>query len=407
MTCGLANDSMVYCWGTASSVSGSGLVYDQLFPTSIYNDSLSNELITNIYYSYKDETGSYCVQRTNGDVYCYNGDERKMFYQFSLGSLRIKKLVHSNFISAYCALMTTSKVYCWGKSYDTFLNIQGEGSASPIALDVPGALSGKTIKDIGIGNEHACALTDDDEMYCWGSSSNGQLGNGTFTTSQVPVAVDISGALAGKTIKSIFVRYRNTCVLTEENLLYCWGEGNLGILGNGTTADSTFPVEVTMPNGTTVKKMNMELGTSNICFISNADELYCWGPGASGVLGNGVAAVSSVPVKIVMPGNLMVKSISISSSFACAITSDDQVSCWGSGSNGELGHGSSPGISVPVVVSNLAGKTVEQVSTTFNSACVMTSEDDVYCWGYGGGGQHGDSLQSFSSNVPVEISYTP
>ena len=407
MTCGLTDDNNVYCWGSQGSVSGSGSRYDQLLPMPIYNNSFSNELITDLYFSYKDELGEYCIQRNNGDVYCHDNEERKMFYKFSFGSIKIKKLVYSDYIDAFCALTTTSKIYCWGRSYDSFLNISGEASASPIALDVPGLLSGKTVKDIGIGNEHACALTEDNQVYCWGSSSNGQLGDGTFNVSQAPVAVDVSGVLNGKIIKSLFVRYRNTCVITDEDLPYCWGEGAIGALGDGTTADSAYPVAVTMPMGVTVKKMHMEIGGSNICFISNTDEVYCWGPGASGLLGNGVAALSSVPVKVVMPGSLTVKSLGMSASFACAITSDDQVACWGAGTDGQLGHGASPAVSVPVVVSNLTGKVVDQISTTQDSACALTTEDEVYCWGYGGGGQLGDGLQNFGSNVPVEISYTP
>ena len=52
---------------------------------------------------------------------------------------------------------------------------------------------------------YACALDSTGAAYCWGNNDNGQLGDGSTTDSSVPVAVDISGVLAGKTLTQITV----------------------------------------------------------------------------------------------------------------------------------------------------------------------------------------------------------
>ncbi|HRZ80790.1 MAG TPA: hypothetical protein P5044_12335, partial [bacterium] len=79
------------------------------------------------------------------------------------------------------------------------------------------------------------------DAYCWGSNITGQLGNGTKEDSLIPVKVSFD---AGIKIRSISCGHRHTCALDEDGKVYCWGWNQDGQLGNGTYDDSDLPVEI-------------------------------------------------------------------------------------------------------------------------------------------------------------------
>ena len=61
--------------------------------------------------------------------------------------------------------------------------------------------------------------------YCWGFNGSGELGDGSTTSSSVPVAVDTSGVLAGKTLTQIRPATIITCAVDSAGAAYCWGFG--------------------------------------------------------------------------------------------------------------------------------------------------------------------------------------
>ena len=62
----------------------------------------------------------------------------------------------------------------------------------------------------------------------------GSSGNNTTADSKVPVAVDTSGVLAGKTLTAISAGENHTCVVADGRA-YCWGWNVSGQLGNNST----------------------------------------------------------------------------------------------------------------------------------------------------------------------------
>lgn len=72
--------------------------------------------------------------------------------------------------------------------------------------------------------DDSCALTPDGGVYCWGSNALGQAGNGGSVSSALPVAVATNGALSGKTIIDISAGTKSTCVVAADGGAYCWGE---------------------------------------------------------------------------------------------------------------------------------------------------------------------------------------
>jgi len=257
--------------------------------------------------------------------------------------------------SRACAISLSNRAYCWGSGSSGQLgNNSTTNSSIPVAVNTTGVLAGKTIKQISAGTSHTCAIASDDKAYCWGAGSSGQLGNSSTTNSLIPVAVNTTGVLAGKTIKQISAYGFHTCAVASDNKAYCWGRGDLGQLGNNSTTNSSIPVAVNTTGvlaGKTIKQISA--GSLYTCAIASDNKAYCWGRGSNGQLGNNSTTNSSIPVAINSTGVLAgktIKQISNGSSHTCAIASDDKAYCWGSGSFGALGNNSAANSSIPVRV---------------------------------------------------------
>ena len=165
--------------------------------------------------------------------------------------------------SRACAISLSNRAYCWGSGSSGQLgNNSTTNSSIPVAVNTTGVLAGKTIKQISAGSFHTCAIASDNKAYCWGSGTSGQLGNNLYTNSSIPVAVNTTGVLAGKTIKQISAGTSHTCAIASDDKAYCWGSGSFGALGNNSAANSSVPVRVSAPKeNTTIAANAMKLRT--------------------------------------------------------------------------------------------------------------------------------------------------
>jgi alpha-tubulin suppressor-like RCC1 family protein len=89
------------------------------------------------------------------------------------------------------------------------------------------------------GGGHTCGETAGNLVYCWGSNTKGQLGNGTTSRRLTPVQV--TGATR---FSQVSAGASHTCGVTAEAKAYCWGINREGQLGDGTFAKRLAPVPV-------------------------------------------------------------------------------------------------------------------------------------------------------------------
>jgi alpha-tubulin suppressor-like RCC1 family protein len=418
-TCALTNDGMAYCWGYGlNGRLGNNATTNKLIPTAVTNTgALAGVTYTSIVAGY-DQT---CATSVANDTYCWGANASGQLANNAVTDKLIPTPIFSP--SAFagvtyqtvaaggqhtCALGSDDKAYCWGNGGAGRLGGNSTASTKSPAPVFSGAMGELTVSAIATGINHTCAIASDNNAYCWGAGTNGQLGNSASTNQTAPVAVThTTGALSGKTVKAITTGNAFTCAIASDNKAYCWGNGVNGRLGDNTTTSKTAPVAVYgsgVLSGKTIKAISA--GSVHACAIASDDNAYCWGSGGNGQLGNNAATVQIAPVAVDKTGvlsGLTIKQISGGGNFTCAIASDDQAYCWGAGGNGQLGNNSTTNSRVPVAVNTsgvLNGKTLVSITTGFAHACVTDSDDGVYCWGANGAGQLGNN-STVNSLVPV------
>jgi alpha-tubulin suppressor-like RCC1 family protein len=297
-----------------------------------------------------------------------------------------------------CALNSAGNAYCWGfisgglgDGTKTYSNI-------PVAVAMP---AGVTFKSIGAatGGAHICALTTTGTVYCWGANSSGQLGNGTNTDSNIPVAVTMPTDV---TFTSISVGAYHTCGITTTGTAYCWGASGTFQLGDNPSINrnSNIPVAVVMPAG--VKFTAIAAGLNHTCALSTTGAAYCWGGGYNGELGNGIGGTSKIATAVTMPANVTFTSIDVSNYHTCAISTAGSAYCWAKNDGGQLGDGSTTDRLVPVAVTMPSGVTFTAIRAGDSQTCARTSSGAAYCWGKNDMAQLGNGTTT-NSNIPVAV----
>jgi hypothetical protein len=208
---------------------------------------------------------------------------------------------------------------------------------------------------LAVGGFHSLAVCADGTVAAWGSSLSGELGNNATTNSLVPVAVDVSGVLAGKTMKAVAAGFAHTLALCSDGTVAAWGMGFDGELGNNATTNSAVPVAVDT-SGVLAGKTVIAVAAGSLHSVAWCADgtLAAWGLGFDGELGNNATTNSAVPVAVDRSGVLAGKTvIAVAAGFhhSLALCADGTVAAWGDGYNGQLGNNAFKGSAVPVAVS--------------------------------------------------------
>jgi alpha-tubulin suppressor-like RCC1 family protein len=292
-----------------------------------------------------------------------------------------------------CAVLSSGGLKCWGNNgYGQLGDGTTTNRSTPVA--VSGLSSGVTGISVSIANSTTCAVLSTGAARCWGFNNYGQIGDGTTTNRSTPVAV--SGLSSG--VSAISAGNRFTCAVLSTGAAKCWGGNGSGQLGDGTITDRTTPVGV---SGLSSGVSAIAAGGNHTCALLSTGAVKCWGQNSNGVLGDGTTTWSNFPVNVsgLSSG---VSAISAGGQHTCALLSTGGVKCWGTNSSGQIGDGTITNSSTPVNVSGLSSG-VTAISTGFSSSCALLSTGAVKCWGGNGSGQLGDGTTT-NSSTPVDVS---
>ncbi len=191
------------------------------------------------------------------------------------------------------ATVSSGKAFSWGFNSDGQLGNGTSGDGTD--TNIPGAVKDFTgVKSVKAGGGHGLALKTNGTVYAWGYGGSGELGNGAFDSSEVPVKVKIDN------VKAISAGYEHNLALLRSGKVKSWGYNYDGELGNATHGPNT--------NRSTPGNV---VGLTNVRFISGgldhslavleSGAARSWGDNYDGQLGKGTdgdGTDSDVPVAV-------------------------------------------------------------------------------------------------------------
>ncbi len=249
-------------------------------------------------------------------------------------------------------------------------------------------------RTVSAGAGHTCAVSSTHRLYCWGDGGLGRLGDGTDRSSPVPVAVN-----ADVRFQAVSAGGDATCGLSGVEA-YCWGNNGARQLGTGTKPGMWTPARVAGGHAFTT----VAIGTLHACGLSVTDRAYCWGADWAGQVGNGPPPSGLAPLAVM--DEEAFTAIALGWLFTCGIASDGTARCWGFNDRMQLGvptvvescvwpNGTpAPCSTTPVAVTG--GRSFVSVVAGREHACGLDADGQAWCWGGNAFGQRGDGTTQVS-----------
>ena len=343
-TCIRLFNDLVKCWGLNSSGQlGNGTTTSTAVPTAV-DIGAALSLAAGADHTCAVQQGAVTAAGT-GPVVCWGGNgSGQLGNGTTAGSptaVAVDGLTTARVVAAAsgrtCAIDTLGTVSnaddvvkCWGAEATV-----GGGATAPVTV---AGTAGATA--IAVGDRHACAVVPGGVVKCWGANANGQLGNGTTTSSGTPVLVTGVGS-----VLHLSAGRNHTCAQSAAQIS-CWGLNSSGQLGDGTRTSRTTAVKVP----TFVAPVSVSAGGDQTCGSGAPvidPTMRCWGSNSSGQVGDGTTTDALTPVGIALPTSpaLTIDTLDVADAIgdqhACTLTSFavafTDVACWGSNEFGQIG----------------------------------------------------------------------
>lgn len=240
-------------------------------------------------------------------------------------------------------------------------------------------ISGTGVARISTGMESMLILKTDGSLWGTGANSHGQFGNGTGTSSRVPIEImheGIASFQAGNCF-SLFIK--------TDGSLWASGYNDHGQLGDGTTTERLSAVKIMDQDVAAVSS-----GSYFSMILKKDGSLWAMGDNSYGQIGDGTTIERHLPVKVIAGG---VAAVSCGSMHAMILMQDG--SLWATGYNayGQLGDGTKTSRSSPVKVVS-----ADVASVAASSGTTMVIKTDGSLWGAGSNssGQFGNGTTTDS-----------
>lgn len=305
----------------------------------------------------------------------------------------------------------------------------------PYTNPSPEPINGSIYTDIYAGANHTCGVKKDGSVWCWGSNSYQQIGNGNATVrSTTPTRVFATG------VQQVSGGQFHTCAIANGQP-YCWGHNNYAQLADGVNlSDKPIPTRLQALQNVNVSQIIG--GVYHTCALLNG-EVRCWGFNNDGQLGNGNFSSISNPTRVLNLTNVSqiaahyhhscaiqagsvwcwgyaryvwntnnrpqlkehftnIKQIALGREHVCALGTNSNVRCWGRNDRGQLANGISQTTTNTFATPNPTLRNVAQVAAGMYHTCALFTDDRIMCWGNNDSGQLGDGTTT-TRGSPVNV----
>ena len=324
----------------------------------------------------------------------------------TLVSLSSWSIIGTGSTNSYGVLDGNLLFYGWGSgaSYGAIGDNTVVSKSSPVQIasyqPMPTQITGDTWSKISAGYSHNVGIKTNNKLYGWGNPAAN-----TFTAYSWTALSSSAGHFAG---------------IRSDGALFTWGNNAVGNLGDDTILHRSSPVQIGTSSWTTVSAGGITAGTDFTTLALTADNvLYGWGAGASGQLGQLFVANKSSPVQISSFTNNTLQSTYLTATgktgfswtkinaggsigSSAAIRSDGALFTWGINSFGQLGQNSTVNTNSPI---QLGTTSWSQISIGNNAMYAIRNDNTLWSWGLNTIGQLGQNdLVHRSSPVQVGTS---
>ncbi|KAJ8288833.1 hypothetical protein COCON_G00014920 [Conger conger] len=263
-------------------------------------------------------------------------------------------------------------------------------------------LQGKAIRQVACGADFTACVTDEDQMYMFGSDYYGCIGVDNELGMEVlePVLLEFFLELP---VRQVCCGDNHVVVLTQDRNVFSWGCGEHGRLGLDSEDDFAFPMKVEVPKGATITSVHC--GSDGTFLLTESGKVLTCGnnelnklglnQGISGIKNHSGETYQGVPYTtsltlVKLLARYKIRTIAPGKTHTAAIDERGRLLTFGCNKYGQLGMKDfKKHTGVNLLVGPFGGKVVTKVSCGDGFTIAATEDNQIFAWGNAGNGRLG------------------
>lgn len=281
--------------------------------------------------------------------------------------------------------------------------------ATPIDIS---HLGDRAVKQVSAGREHSLLLTDEGDVYSFGTSAVGIIGRTTpiGSSQSVAAAIDTTN-LGGDKITQVSAGGSHSLILAEDGDVYAFGYDLLGRTGRGIDSDTSTntATPINMSNFFGRKVVQIDAGSVHSLLLMNDGAVFSFGSNFDGATGLGTTAGSTsiaTPIDASNLGGRKIVQVE-AGNFSLLLAEDGSVYSFGSNQFGQTGLGIDTNtdtlVATPIDTSNLGGRKISRISAGAQHSLLLADDGNVFAFGANFDGKTGQNVTSGNTTVATPI----